>query len=225
MAPVPKNTNHPPPPTPTTNLSDDYPHELSSFLHRHPLTHMIRNPLVPSRTRRICDVCRESIHDNFYHCKDCHFHVHSFCTRVPDKLRHISDRNHKLRLYKLSSGHCSICKEDCSSLWVYGCSVCEVNIHLNCLRRSIARSPSGSRGIHHHAPPPWATGPPQPQFHGWGYPNYNHHHQMNHGGHGNGGNSSSSSSLGSVFGSTMFSLVQSLAIGALTDFIFGSIGF
>ncbi|XP_004142193.1 uncharacterized protein LOC101203241 [Cucumis sativus] len=220
MAPLPKSVNHhPPTPTPMNYFPDTgYPHELSSFLHGHKLTHMIRNPLIPSRTHRVCDVCRESIHDNFYHCKDCHFHVHSYCTRLPNNLRHIIDPDHKLCLYKLSYGHCSICKEDCSSLWVYGCTVCEVNIHLNCLRKSTVQQTSGSRGMHHHyAPPPWGTWPPpQQQFHGWGYPNpYNNNH------HGN----SPSSSFGSLFGSTMFSLVESLGIGALTDFIFGSISF
>ncbi|KAA0045162.1 diacylglycerol kinase theta-like [Cucumis melo var. makuwa] len=192
------------------NLSNDdhYSHRLSSFLHHHPLTHnMIHNPHHPSRTHLICDVCRETIHSSFYQCKDCHFYVHSFCTRLPNSLRHVKDPDHKLRLYKPSYGHCSICK---------------VNIHLNCLRTSRACPTSCSRGIHHHAPPPWSMGPPsQPDhFHGWGYPDYNshvqfgynnnnnhQHHQMNHG--------NTSSTLGSVLGSTMLSLV------ALNDFIFG----
>lgn len=99
--------------------------------------------------------------------------------------------------------------------------------------------------MHHHAPPPWTAGPPQANYNfggfpGWGYPNYNfghpgnaqfaynynNHHQINHGGHGYGvAASSSSSSLGSVLENAMFSLVGNLAIGSLTDFIFGSIGF
>ena len=208
---------------------DDYSHRLSSFLHHHPLTHnMIRNPHHPySRTHLSCDVCRETIHSSFYQCKDCHFYVHSFCTRLPNSLRHVKDPDHKLRLYRLPYGRCSICKAKFSSLWVYGCNVCNVNIHINCLQTSTAASStSRSRGIHHHAPPPWAMGPPsQPDhFHGWGYPpDYNNHvqfgynnnnnhqypHQMNHG------------NLGSVFGGTMYSLVQSLIFGALNDFIFG----
>ncbi|KAG6603633.1 uncharacterized protein LOC111453231 [Cucurbita moschata] len=217
--------NHPP----TMHTSSDYPHELSSFLHRHPLAHMIRNPHVPSRTHRVCDVCCESIHANFYHCKDCHFHVHPLCTHLPSSLRHVIDPNHKLFLHKLSSARCSVCKADCSSLWVYGCSACKVNIHLKCLRkpfgsRENTHRPSGSRGMHHHAPPPWATWPPPNHggFPGWGYPNYQIGYpgpvQFAH-------NNNHPPSLGSMFGSTMFSLVENLAIGAFSDFIFGSVGF
>ncbi|KAG6595342.1 hypothetical protein SDJN03_11895, partial [Cucurbita argyrosperma subsp. sororia] len=180
MAPPPTDPNHPNHPP---LHHSDYPRELSSFLHRHLLTLMIRNPLVPSRTHRICDVCREFIDGDFYGCNHCHFHVHPYCTHLPKSLRHVIDPTHKLRLHKLSAGCCSVCKADCSSFWVYGCDDCRVNVHLRCLLKPLGSrektdQPSGSRGIHnhHHAPPPpWVTGPPHfpggfPAG-GWAFPN------------------------------------------------------
>ncbi|XP_022151548.1 uncharacterized protein LOC111019463 [Momordica charantia] len=149
----------------------DCPQKLPSFLHRHPLALVVRKAQGARQNDRICDVCRGHVEGLFYRCKDCDFDVHPLCTQLPNQLRHVIDPNHSLNLHKPSSASCAVCKIDCSSLWVYGCDVCRLNIHLDCLLQpygspsdpSPAAPPASrcaSRGIPFAPPPQWATGPP-----------------------------------------------------------------
>lgn len=148
---------------------------ISSSIHRHHLTLVLRKPNGARLIDRICDICRDPVEGLFYRCKDCDFDAHPLCTQLPKDVCHVIDSKHPLKLQKLRSGGCAVCKKDCSSLWVYGCEICRVNIHLDCLLEPYdsppSEQPSGggrgtstSRGI----PPPWAGGPPP--FPGGGFP-------------------------------------------------------
>ncbi|CAK9319948.1 unnamed protein product [Citrullus colocynthis] len=210
----------------------DSPQELSSFLHHHRLA------LLPIMNHRRCDVCRESIDGMFYRCNTCDFDVHPLCTQFPEHVCHVIDGHHKLTLRKLSSGRCSVCETDCSSLWVYGCDVCRVNIHPKCLLKPYG-SLTKSRWVPHAHAQPWTAvhqpngyyvnpngyggghfsygGAPAP----WGFPN---HHIGYPPAANYGGNPRPPAIWGSMFGSGVFALVQNLAAGAIAEFIFGSGG-
>ena len=137
----------------------DCPDKLSSSIHHnHHLTLVLRKPSGARLNERICDVCRDPVEGLFYRCKDCDFDAHPLCTQLPKELRHVADNKHSLKLQKLPYGSCSVCKQGCSSLWVYGCEICRVNIHLDCLIGPDVSPPSQttSRGIR----PSWTAGPP-----------------------------------------------------------------
>ncbi|KGN54292.1 diacylglycerol kinase theta [Cucumis sativus] len=204
----------------------DPPKELSSFLHSHRLA------LIHQMNHRRCNICRESINGMFYRCNHCDFDVHPLCTQFPEQLRHLIDGCHKLTFRKLSSGRCSICEEDCSSFWVYGCDVCRVNIHPKCILKPYG-SPTGTRGIPYCQAPQWTTAPHPHGYGGgyfsygggqpnWGYPN--HHVGYPHGGNNYGGQPPSRPSWVPMLGAGMFGVVQNLTAGAILEFIFGSFG-
>ncbi|XP_004142190.1 uncharacterized protein LOC101223041 [Cucumis sativus] len=161
---------------------------ISSSIHHHPLTLVLRKPDGARLNQRICDICRDAVDGLFYRCKDCDFDAHPLCTQLPKTLHHLIDNKHALNLQKPPSGGCAVCKKDCSSNWVYGCQICRVYIHFDCLLEPYdsppSQQPSGgvrgtssSRGI----PPPWGGGGPPP-FPGGGFSWNNGGYHNNYGG-------------------------------------------
>ncbi|XP_008448294.2 uncharacterized protein LOC103490529 [Cucumis melo] len=133
------------------------PAKLSSFgLHHHLLALDFQ---IRTLVDRYCGICHDPVHGLVYRCKDCDFDAHPLCTQLPRELRHVIHENHPLNLQKLRFGCCVVCRKDCSSLWVYGCNVCGLYIHLDCLsepNESLVplSSATTSRGISFASPLP-----------------------------------------------------------------------
>ncbi|XP_011036079.1 PREDICTED: uncharacterized protein LOC105133695 [Populus euphratica] len=104
------------------------PKKLRSGLHVHELTLV---SLVG--TRKVCDICEECADGLFYACNVCDFNVHPVCTQIPTKLQHGHLPNHSLTLRQpRMSSRCVVCWDACTS-WRYGCDICQVDVHLDCV--------------------------------------------------------------------------------------------
>ena len=120
------------------------PEKLSLFIHHHHLTLDVLKPEAAAPGGRFCDVCLGPVEGLYYRCKDCNFDAHPLCTQLPQELDHVIDKNHPLNLQKLPFGSCVVCTTDCSSRWVYGCDICGLNIHLDCLLEPYDSPPARS---------------------------------------------------------------------------------
>ncbi|XP_042055930.1 uncharacterized protein LOC121800424 [Salvia splendens] len=218
------------------------PRSLSSFMHPHPLTLVLRKPASAKTARlvdRVCDLCRETVDGLFYRCKECEFDVHPLCTQLPEKLNHALHAIHPLILRSSpAEGLCAVCRRLCGG-WRYGCRACRVDIHLECVLEPVVGYQQYDRsigqggipmfdhniGIPFHAPPGFAP------F--YGYPSYDPRFNMYHGGQYmyppanfgpqnlQVGASNSNNNNGSRLGKSMFGLVKQLGFGVISNMIFG----
>ncbi|KGN54285.1 uncharacterized protein LOC101203482 [Cucumis sativus] len=138
-------------------LCANCPAKLSSLSFHHHL--LALDFQIRTLVDRCCDICHDPVHGLVYRCNDCDFNAHPLCTQLPQELRHVIHDNHPLNLQKLRFGCCVVCRKDCSSLWVYGCKVCGLYIHLDCLSEPNESlfplsSETTSRGIPFAPPPP-----------------------------------------------------------------------
>ncbi|XVE61950.1 hypothetical protein DITRI_Ditri06bG0079500 [Diplodiscus trichospermus] len=227
------------------------PLELSSFMHEHPLKLVVRKPQATCQNDRVCDLCSDPVEGLFYRCKQCEFDVHPLCTQLPEYVRHVMHKDHPLRLQRLVPGRCMVCKDTCSS-WHYRCGNCCFDLHLECVLAPCAEATttkSASRSLTTPAPPPSAS-PfsdafnafgygailPSPYFayscmvprpppcfgpcaHGYGLPstsgenNINSHHN----------NSSQDQGSGSKVRKKMYAIAGNLALGVLSNIVFGTV--
>ncbi|KAA8516383.1 hypothetical protein F0562_016676 [Nyssa sinensis] len=132
------------------------PRSLSSFMHPHPLTLVVRKMQGTRQNERFCDVCGEFVEGLFYGCKDCEFDVHPLCTQLPQHLRHALHTIHPLMLQTSSSSPCAVCGDMCN-FWRYRCGICSFDIHVECVLTPCDHPPT-QRTIPPCHPPP----PPQP---------------------------------------------------------------
>ncbi|XP_038882329.1 uncharacterized protein LOC120073578 [Benincasa hispida] len=216
------------------------PEKLSSFLHQHPLNlkFLITKPQIGALGHQFCDICLDPVDGLVYRCKDCDFDAHPLCTQLPQEISHVIGGSHSLNLQKLPFGSCVICGMDCSSLWVYGCKVCGLYVHFDCLLEPSEESPilprsrTAPRGISFAPPPP----PPRPVPYGFtvypGYPsgyhreylynNYVNNPQPSLYGYAPPPPPPPSSSRGRKLKKSMFYLVGRLAMNVVTSTVFGS---
>ncbi|KAK4411008.1 hypothetical protein Sango_0173800 [Sesamum angolense] len=86
-----------------------------------------------------CDACGETGNGFSYHCKPCGIDLHILCAAMPLSLTHACHA-HVLALtfgspYGDKAFVCDICKGPGSDHWLYRCSLCGFDAHLNCARR------------------------------------------------------------------------------------------
>ncbi|XP_022870942.1 uncharacterized protein LOC111390165 [Olea europaea var. sylvestris] len=223
------------------------PETLSSTMHQHPLSLVIRKAQSARQIARVCDLCSEPVEGLFYRCKECEFDVHPLCTQFPNQLQHALHKIHQLTLESNSlPGFCAVCKNLCKG-WRYRCRACHFDIHLECILVPIVQCPekppknaqTGQRGIPmfdqgipFRPPPqysgyyahghgfPYGHGPVPNMYYGqmYGHPVYpNNFVQQNQAAAGAAANSQG----GKRLGQTVFSLVGQLGFGVLSNMIFG----
>ncbi|KAL5815389.1 hypothetical protein ACOSQ4_026030 [Xanthoceras sorbifolium] len=83
-----------------------------------------------------CDGCGSHGHGFSYHCNHCDFDVHILCASKPLFLMHHLHA-HKLELtfespYQTKGFSCDICRKLGSNHWLYRCSLCEFDAHVDC---------------------------------------------------------------------------------------------
>ncbi|KAA8516378.1 hypothetical protein F0562_016671 [Nyssa sinensis] len=128
------------------------PRNLSSFMHPHPLTLVVRSAQEMSQNERSCDVCGEFVEGLFYQCKDCEFDVHPLGTQLPQELRHALHTIHPLMLQTSSSSQpCAVCGGPCATSVGF-----VTDIHVECVLTTCDRPTKCT------IPPPLPQ--PQPQL-------------------------------------------------------------
>ncbi|CAK9138348.1 unnamed protein product [Ilex paraguariensis] len=100
-----------------------------------------------------CDACNHTGNGFSYHCTPCDFDLHVLCASKPLTIAHQSHRHHPLELtfnppYESKAFSCDICHRIGSKQWLYRCSACEFDVHLDCAAAM---------------PKPILLGQPQPQ--------------------------------------------------------------
>ncbi|KAG8391323.1 hypothetical protein BUALT_Bualt01G0175900 [Buddleja alternifolia] len=85
-----------------------------------------------------CDGCGETGDGFSYNCKPCGLDLHILCAVMPLSVTYVSHA-HKLDLtfeppYGTNDFCCDICKRNGSNNWLYRCSLCGFDAHLNCAR-------------------------------------------------------------------------------------------
>ncbi|XP_059306948.1 protein VACUOLELESS GAMETOPHYTES-like [Lycium ferocissimum] len=211
------------------------PRNLSSFMHPHHLLTLVGRDHLPDR---VCKVCCDPIEGLSYRCALCEFNVHPICTLLPDTLKHILHQRHPLRLLGSSqpAGNCAVCREACdASSWRYRCALCEFDIHIGCVTVQCINT-STHRGIPTYVPP--YVFPQQQYLGGYAYwnpspntfpgPSNMHHYNYNtpqpqlHQQHqGPGQAQTHNGGSGGRIRQVMFDLVKAIAIGVVSNMIFG----
>ncbi|KAL8526852.1 hypothetical protein ACS0TY_015912 [Phlomoides rotata] len=207
----------------------------------------MRKPQQTRQIDRFCDVCRDPVEGLFYRCKECEFDVHPVCTQLPQKLNHALHKVHPLILHSsLIPNFCNVCRNSCTN-WRYRCSICNFDIHLECILAPVVSCPQHEQTSQRGIPMPGQHvpfhGPPQYahyygfNYYGLGYPNhgqgfgpgYNTYHhggpymypQQNFVPQNNQVGASNNNGKTSRLGKSMFSLVGQLGFGVLSNMIFG----
>lgn len=85
-----------------------------------------------------CDACEKPASGMVYRCTSCNFDLHQSCVRLPLKPMHPKHPQHPLTLLchpenAWNSYTCNHCGREGRG-WVYSCSHCSFNLHLNCAR-------------------------------------------------------------------------------------------
>lgn len=83
-----------------------------------------------------CDGCGYRGHGFSYHCNSCDFDLHMLCASKPLTIFHQS-HSHQLHLtfdspYHTKGFSCDICRKLGANHWLYHCSSCEFDAHLDC---------------------------------------------------------------------------------------------
>ncbi|KAK2657783.1 hypothetical protein Ddye_010835 [Dipteronia dyeriana] len=223
---------------------------FSTFMHpQHQLQLVVRKPQAARQIERICDVCGDHVEGLFYRCKLCEFDVHPLCTQLPQEVRHVLHPQHPLRLLQAPSGYwCIICQSECTG-WRYRCAICNCfDIHVGCVitpcdsnsspSTSTSSAPSTPRSVKQPGTRGLAT--PSPSFGGnydygvpyfgaypynavpprYGTDPYNMYHQA---GSYYGSNQQAAPGRGKKT-NKMYLIVGKLALGVVTNIVFGAIG-
>ncbi|KAB1993151.1 hypothetical protein ES319_D13G009600v1 [Gossypium barbadense] len=81
-----------------------------------------------------CFVCWEPLAMYTYFFLDCGFKLHKRCAELPLKMDHSCHRKHPLVLqFNSERRACKICQVTQGRGYLYGCSPCELAIHIDCL--------------------------------------------------------------------------------------------
>ncbi|KAH9780789.1 hypothetical protein KPL71_008220 [Citrus sinensis] len=103
---------------------------------------LVPTPIYPAGIFN-CDGCGRQGHGFSYHCTHCDFDLHILCATKPLTLIHQS-HPHQLQLtfdppYYTKGFSCDICKKVGSAHWLYRCSLCEFDAHLDCAANLLAQ--------------------------------------------------------------------------------------
>ncbi|XVF55197.1 hypothetical protein PTKIN_Ptkin06aG0017500 [Pterospermum kingtungense] len=203
------------------------PMELSSFMHEHVLKLVVRKPKSRCQNDRVCDLCGDPVEGLFYRCY------------LPEYVRHVMHKDHPLRLQRSVPGRCMVCEDTCMS-WHYRCGLCCFDLHLECVLAPCAdetTTTSTPWSSKRPTPPPsappffdasYACGayggiPPPPYFacpysspyaHGCGIPSSSGQHS-NYSSQVQGG--------GLKIRKKMYAIAGNLAVGVLSNFVFGTL--
>ncbi|XP_040965774.1 uncharacterized protein [Gossypium hirsutum] len=80
-----------------------------------------------------CFVCWEPLAMYTYFSLDCGFNLHKKCAELPLKMDHLCHRKHPLVLqFNSERRACKVCQVTQRRGFVYGCSPCELAIHIDC---------------------------------------------------------------------------------------------
>ncbi|CAA2975201.1 uncharacterized LOC107803974 [Olea europaea subsp. europaea] len=125
----------------------EMPQKISHPFHKQHAFSLLQKPVYPNGAFN-CDACGEVGNGFSYHCKECTIDLHILCSVMPLSLAHAS-HPHKLNLtfecpYPTKSFCCDICGKGGSNLWLYRCSSCGFDAHLNCAKGAPPSSPQVS---------------------------------------------------------------------------------
>ncbi|CAH2058874.1 unnamed protein product [Thlaspi arvense] len=172
------------------------PPTLPSFMHpQHELRLLFTGPEhTHSQSKRMCDICDESVEGLYYQCEPCGFDVHPLCTRLLQHVRHMPHQVHLLELSHWgASSTCVVCHGAIRS-WRYKCGPCGLDVHMECVESS------ATTGIQQRC-----YGP-QPHFH---QPYYNYNHGYAYQGQGQESRPS--------IGRRMFGILMALTVGVVCN--------
>ncbi|KAG4109777.1 hypothetical protein ERO13_D13G007433v2 [Gossypium hirsutum] len=80
-----------------------------------------------------CFVCWEPLAMYTYFSLDCGFNLHKKCAELPLKMDHLCHRKHPLVLqFNSERRACKVCQVTQQRGFVYGCSPCDLAIHIDC---------------------------------------------------------------------------------------------
>lgn len=102
---------------------------------KHPLSLLPAPPYQGSSTFN-CDGCSHSGSGFCYHCSECDFDLHPTCASKPLTTAH-PRHDHQLSLeffppYDIRGFSCDVCGGTGKNHWLYRCSYCEFDAHLDC---------------------------------------------------------------------------------------------
>lgn len=117
----------------------------------HPGCNLTLLPVSPYAGGRFnCDACNRYGEGFSYHCGNCDYDLHVLCAKKPMKVTH---RAHSCPLeltfkipYEAKGFSCDICRQIGSKQWLYRCSFCEFDVHLDCT----TAMPKPKPVVHHH---------------------------------------------------------------------------
>ncbi|KAK2978724.1 hypothetical protein RJ640_004247 [Escallonia rubra] len=83
-----------------------------------------------------CDACNHRGNGFSYHCPHCDFDLHVVCASKPLSITHHS-HPHPMQLafsapYDTNSFSCDVCSKIGSKQWLYRCTACEFDVHMDC---------------------------------------------------------------------------------------------
>ncbi|KAA8541404.1 hypothetical protein F0562_025367 [Nyssa sinensis] len=92
-----------------------------------------------------CDACNRRGNGFSYHCNQCDFDLHIVCASKPLSISHQLHPAHPLKLtfnppYGTKGFSCDICCKIGTRQWLYRCSECEFDAHLECCSTVVSNS-------------------------------------------------------------------------------------
>ncbi|KAG4109775.1 hypothetical protein ERO13_D13G007300v2 [Gossypium hirsutum] len=115
--------------------------ELKNYGHQHPLLMLNEEQLLGNGNGVVdCSRCGEKVSAPCFSCVDCcGFYLHKTCAEAPLELNHPFHSHHPLLLlqnppssYTSERRACKVCQVTQRTGFVYGCSPCELAIHIDC---------------------------------------------------------------------------------------------
>ncbi|MCD7452953.1 hypothetical protein HAX54_018922 [Datura stramonium] len=109
-----------------------------------------------------CDACNHRGNGFSYHCSDCEYDLHVTCASKPLKITH---QLHQCQLeltfknpYADAKGFsCDVCHKIGVKQWLYRCSTCDFDVHLDCSDSALTSAVQGPTILQHHHSFPAAT--------------------------------------------------------------------
>ncbi|XP_009614685.1 uncharacterized protein LOC107790522 isoform X1 [Nicotiana tabacum] len=109
-----------------------------------------------------CDACNHRGDGFSYHCSDCEYDLHVICASRPLKITH---QLHQCQLeltfknpYTDAKGFsCDVCHKIGVKQWLYRCSSCDFDVHLDCSTSASISAVQGPTILQHHHSFPGAT--------------------------------------------------------------------
>ncbi|KAK9289961.1 hypothetical protein L1049_008123 [Liquidambar formosana] len=143
---------------------------------------LLSSPVYPEGAFK-CNACG-TLGDGFcYHCKECQLDLHILCAFMPSSVKH-NAHLHTLNLcfyppYDNREFQCDVCKIYGSNCWLYHCSSCDFDAHINCVMANTQSQPtSGIQQREQHqlvksrSVPPQIL-PPTNDYSSWNQPHRN----------------------------------------------------